>query len=89
MGHRDIVRHQQLTGRIARSMPEPRSEFLGLPQPGTRVRLVSTSDPHTNLQPGALGTVSLIDAMGTVHVNWDSGSGLGLIPGEDEWDVVS
>jgi hypothetical protein len=59
-----------------------------MPQPGTRVRLVSTSDPHTLLQPGALGTVSLIDSVGTVHCDWDSGSGLGLIPGEDEWDVL-
>jgi len=52
---------------------------------GERVRLISTTDPYTDLKPGALGTVAFIDSMGTVHVNWDDGSNLGLIPGEDVW----
>lgn len=51
---------------------------------GDRVQLVRTSDPHTNLTPGDLGTVSFVDGLGTVHVNWDSGSRLGMVPGEDE-----
>jgi len=54
---------------------------------GDRVVLVYTSDPYTKLQPGAQGTVSAIDDAGTVHVQWDSGSGLGLIPGEDRFRV--
>lgn len=55
------------------------------PQPGDRLRLISTTDPHTDLQPGALGTVVVVDDLGTVHVDWDTGSNLGLIPGEDQW----
>jgi Domain of unknown function (DUF4314) len=31
----------------------------------------------------------MIDDNGTVHVKWDSGSILGLVPGEDEWDVLT
>lgn len=50
---------------------------------GTRVELVSTTDPYTRLQPGTQGTVSSVDDIGTIHVNWDNGSGLGMIPGED------
>jgi hypothetical protein len=57
-------------------------------QPGTRVRLVSTTDPHTNLAPGDEGTVALVDSMGTVHVDWDNWSNLGLVPGEDVWREV-
>jgi hypothetical protein len=58
--------------------------------PGTRVRLVSTSDPYTELKPGAEGVVSSVDSMGTVHVDSESGSDLGLIPGEDQWrEVIS
>lgn len=55
---------------------------------GARVRLVSCSDPYTRLQPGAEGTVSLVDDLGTVHVNWDDGSRLGLVPGEDRWSYI-
>lgn len=55
---------------------------------GQRVRLVHTSDPYTNLIRGALGTVRRVDALGTVHINWDSGSRLGLVPGVDEWVIL-
>jgi Domain of unknown function (DUF4314) len=57
------------------------------PTPGTRVALVHTSDPWTRLRPGAKGTVTLVDHLGTVHVRWDDGSTLGLVPGEDDWTV--
>ena len=55
---------------------------------GDRVKLVSTTDPHTDLVAGAFGTVRHVDAVGTVHVNWDSGSQLGLVPGEDSWEIL-
>lgn len=56
---------------------------------GDRIKLISTDDPHTKLQSGDLGTVHRIDNLGTLHVNWDSGSNLGLIPSRDEWALVS
>lgn len=46
---------------------------------GDRVMLVATTDEHTDLQPGALGTVSIVDGLGTVHMRWDCGSTLGMI----------
>jgi hypothetical protein len=55
---------------------------------GQRVRLLRTSDEYTNLRPGDQGTVSFVDSLGTVHVNWDNGSNLGLVPGEDSYQVV-
>jgi hypothetical protein len=55
---------------------------------GKRVRLVRTTDEYTDLKPGDEGIVELIDAVGTVHIKWDSGSQLGLIPGEDVWEVL-
>jgi hypothetical protein len=54
---------------------------------GRRVRLISCDDPHTRLQPGTRGRVTFVDGLGTVHVVWDDGSRLGLIPGVDQWDV--
>ncbi len=38
--------------------------------------------------PGTKGTVRLVDDQGTIHVEWDSGSHLGLIPGEDEYKIL-
>lgn len=56
---------------------------------GDRVRLIYTSDQYTNLKRGDEGTVFSIDSMGTVHIKWDNGSNLGLIPHEDRWEVIS
>ena len=51
---------------------------------GTRVELVHMNDPfNTRLVPGCKGTVVVVDDIGTIHVNWDCGSGLGIAYGED------
>ncbi|MFI7081831.1 DUF4314 domain-containing protein [Micromonospora sp. NPDC049903] len=48
-------------------------------QPGQRVALVHTSDPHTLLRPGDTGTVRRHDQRhDIVEVNWDSGSTLSM-----------
>lgn len=52
---------------------------------GQRIKLVYCSDPYTKLFPGDLGTVTDVDDTGTVHLEWDSGSRLGLVRGEDRW----
>ncbi len=38
---------------------------------GTRVMLIRMSDPYTNLRHGDCGTVTMVDDIGTIHVNWD------------------
>lgn len=56
---------------------------------GQRVELLSPlDDPYARLQAGDRGTVQFVDDAGTVHVRWDCGSGLGLIPGEDHFKNV-
>jgi len=37
---------------------------------------------------GTEGTVTFIDDAGTIHMRWDTGSSLGLISGEDEFEVL-
>jgi hypothetical protein len=64
------------------------SIWVGHPRPGDRIRLVRTTDPFTDLEPGALGWVTNRDSLGTVEVAWDSGSTLGLIPEDDAWEVL-
>lgn len=51
--------------------------------PGTRVRLVSMNDPYTKLDPGTAGIVQCVDDVATIHINWDNGSTLGAVYGED------
>lgn len=56
---------------------------------GARVELDHMDDPYnTKLMPGCRGTVRCVDDMGTIHVNWDCGSSLGVVYGEDSCHVV-
>jgi hypothetical protein len=41
------------------------------------------NDPYSTLKPGDKGTVDFIDDTGTIFCNWDSGSTLGIVYGED------
>jgi len=50
---------------------------------GSRVRLISMNDPYREIQEGTEGTVTGVDDIGTIHVNWDTGYCLGVAYGED------
>ena len=54
---------------------------------GKRIKCLHMMDDHPVLS-GDLGTVELVDDMGTIHVKWDSGRTLGLVPEEDEFELV-
>ena len=49
---------------------------------GCRVELLRMDDPQAP-PIGTLGTVVGVDSVGTIHVNWDNGCGLGCAYGED------
>lgn len=49
---------------------------------GCRVELVQMDDRHAP-PIGTLGTVVLVDDIGTIHINWDTGSRLGVCYPED------
>ncbi len=51
---------------------------------GTRVQLVKMHDPYNRIPLGGQGTVRAVDDTGTIFVNWDCGSRLGVVYGEDE-----
>lgn len=54
---------------------------------GTRIKLHFMEDPNP-IKPGTTGTVRCVDDMGTIHVDWDNGRRLGLIPNEDRYEVI-
>ena len=55
---------------------------------GSRVKLICMNDPYRDLEAGTLGTVMLVDDIGTIHVAWDCGSTLGVAYGVDSCVVV-
>ena len=52
---------------------------------GKKIELILCTDEFTALTPGTQGIIHHVDDHGTVFVNWDNGSTLGLIPGIDKW----
>ena len=56
---------------------------------GTRVELIKMNDPYnTRLVPGCQGIVRCVDDIGTIHVEWDRNSRLGVVYGEDSCKVI-
>ena len=52
--------------------------------PGTRVVCIDMDD-FWPVPSGTAGTVADVDDIGQVHVNWDNGRSLALVPGVDKW----
>ena len=55
---------------------------------GKRVRLNHTSDSYTKMCGGELGTISFVDDIGTIFIDWDCGSKLGMVFGEDSISII-
>lgn len=49
---------------------------------GCRVMLLQMNDEQAP-PPGTTGTVDHVDDVGTIHVKWNNGSGLGVVHGAD------
>ena len=54
---------------------------------GMRIRMLSMEDEFP-VDEGMEGTIYNIDDLGTLHVKWDDGRNLGIIPGIDEYQVL-
>lgn len=77
--------HSQIVNDFLRLRNKTRNNLMK----GKRVRLVRCNDKFTRLQPGQLGTVFMVDDVGTLHVNWDDGGCLGLVWDDgDRWEVL-
>ena len=55
---------------------------------GTRIELISMDDPFAPIEPGTKGTVEFVDDMGHIHMKWDNGRTLTLVPSEDSFKKI-
>ena len=55
--------------------------------PGTRLQLNCMEDEMA-VPPGSMGTVECIDDAGQIHMHWENGRSLALIPGEDSFHRI-
>ena len=46
-------------------------------------------DSYHPIKQGMRGEVINIDDIGTLHMKWQNGSGLGVVVGEDSFKVIS
>ena len=56
---------------------------------GTRIRLMHMNDPFAPVTSGTTGSVAYIDDAGSIHMKWDNGRSLALIPDVDDFEVIS
>lgn len=56
--------------------------------PGTRVEVVSLCNEEEHLKPGMKGTVVGVDDQPALLVDWDNGSSLSLLIGQDSFRVL-
>lgn len=55
---------------------------------GTRI-CVDSMDDYCPFESGTCGTVEFVDDAGTLHCKFDNGRTLGVIPGVDDFHIVS
>ena len=54
---------------------------------GTRLKLIAMEDPQ-GVPEGTVGEVELVDDIGQIHMKWENGSSLALIPEADRFQKV-
>lgn len=56
---------------------------------GMRLECIRMPEEKYPVPKGTKGTVILVDDAGTIHVQWDNGSSLGLIPNVDKFKKLT
>lgn len=51
---------------------------------GTRIKIINLCNNEENYPAGLTGTVVYVDDALQIHVNWDNGGGIALLPEEGD-----
>ena len=55
---------------------------------GTKIQLISMRNEKYPILPGTIGEVTHIDDLGCIHMKWQNGCSLALIPEVDSFKVL-
>lgn len=55
---------------------------------GAVVRLIHMDDYIHQVPDGTIGVVDHVDDAGQIHMHWETGSGLALVPDVDEFERI-
>lgn len=55
---------------------------------GTRIEMIHMEEQLSPVESGMKGTVQIVDDVGTLHMKWDNGRTIGIIPNKDQFKVV-
>lgn len=54
---------------------------------GKRIKLIKMVDPYP-VESGTEGTIETVDDLGQIHVKWDNGSTLAVVPEVDNYEIL-
>ena len=55
---------------------------------GKQIRMVEMVDDPQPIESGTIGVIYHVDSLGTIHVHWENGRTLGVVPNVDKYEVV-
>jgi len=55
---------------------------------GSKIKLLEDMEDTQGLKSGQIGILEFIDDEGSLHMRWDNGSGLAIIPETDKFEVI-
>ena len=55
---------------------------------GTKLQMITMRNEKYPIPPGTVGEVTHIDDMGSIHMKWENGSFLAIIPEVDSFKVL-
>lgn len=61
---------------------------LFTPKQGDRIRCIEMVDDPNPVESGTEGTIEFIDDINQIHVKWDNGRSLSLLPGIDKYELI-
>jgi hypothetical protein len=55
---------------------------------GRRIKMIHMNDTQA-VPSGTLGTIKHVDGIGQIHVKWDNGRSLAVVPEEDVYEILN